>query len=87
MYNASCCEDYDSNKNSLRTGDPENSGFSKMQLRESVMQQGWRGLYHITYLRKYCIPTLRVSRNLGRNLDITLLGGKGGMAALELGKV
>lgn len=62
-----------------------------------VQGQGWRkgregdgGLYCITsntYLRKYCNPTLRVSRNLGRNLDITLLGGSGGMAALELGNV
>jgi hypothetical protein len=40
-----------------------------------------------TYLRKYCSPARRLSRNLGRNLEMTLLGGRGGIAAWELGKV
>lgn len=40
-----------------------------------------------THLRKYCKPLLRFSRNFGRNLDMTLFGGNGGIAALEFGKV
>src|SRR4051812_42784082 len=40
-----------------------------------------------THLRKYCRPLLLFSKNFGRNLDMTLFGGKGGIAALEFGKV
>jgi len=58
-----------SNRNSLRTGALENSGFNKMQL------------------RKYCNPILLFSKNLGRNLETMLLGGRGGIAPSELGKV
>lgn len=44
---SSCCVDYDSNKNSLRTGDPENSGFSSMQLRKISYAARGEGLYHL----------------------------------------
>ncbi len=40
-----------------------------------------------THFRKYCRPALRFSRNLGRNFEMTLLGGRGGMAPAEYGKV
>jgi len=40
-----------------------------------------------THLRKYCRPLLRFSRNFGRNFEMTLFGGSGGIAALEFGKV
>lgn len=40
-----------------------------------------------THLRKYCNPLLRFSRNLGRNFEITLFGGRGGIAAVEFGNV
>lgn len=39
------------------------------------------------YFKKYCNPVLRFSKNFGRNLDITLFGGIGGIAAVELGNV
>jgi len=72
------------NKNSLRTGDPENSGFSSMQLcRSATLHLLWG----YTNLRKYCNFALRFSRNFGRNFEITLFGGKGGIAAWEYGKV
>jgi len=38
-------------------------------------------------LKKYCRPTRRCSKNFGLNFEITLFGGRGGMAASELGKV
>ena len=39
------------------------------------------------YLRKYCKPVLRSSKNFGRNFDMTLFRGSGGIAASEYGKV
>jgi len=38
-------------------------------------------------LKKYCSPTLRCSKNFGLYLDIRLFGGRGGIAASELGNV
>ena len=38
-------------------------------------------------LRKYCSPALLFSRNRGRNLEMTLLGGRDGTAASKLGNV
>jgi hypothetical protein len=73
------------NKNSLRTGDPENSGFKRMQL--LPIRRRWICRRITTYFRKYCKPVRRFSKNLGRNFDITLFGGRGGIAASELGKV
>jgi hypothetical protein len=40
-----------------------------------------------THFRKYCNPALRFSKNFGRNFDIRLFGGKGGIEARELGNV
>ena len=74
------------NKKSFRTGDPENSGFRRMQL-ATISNEYRRQTYTRTHLRKYDNPILRCSKNLGLNFDITLFGGKGGMAASELGKV
>lgn len=39
----------------------------------------------LPYLRKYCRPARRFSRNLGLNLNNALLGGNSGTAALKLG--
>lgn len=40
-----------------------------------------------THFKKYCNPTLRFSKNFGRNFDITLFVGSGGIAAVDLGNV
>lgn len=39
------------------------------------------------YFRKYCRPARRLSKNLGLNLDIMLLGGSSGTAASKFGNV
>lgn len=39
------------------------------------------------HFRKYWSPDFLLSRNGGRNLDITLFGGRGGTAASKLGNV
>lgn len=38
------------------------------------------------YLRKYWSPARLFSRKRGRNLDMTLLGGSGGIAGSKSGK-
>lgn len=86
---------FQANKKSLSTGDPENSGFNKIQLvgrnpcqrdvLNSVCRVGSRSSR--AYFRKYWSPALLFSRNLGLNLDITLLGGSAGTAASKLGNV
>lgn len=48
--------------------------------------QGWKSSSR-AYFRKYWSPALLFSRNLGLNLDITLLGGSVGTAASKLGNV
>lgn len=79
----------------MRTGEPLNSGLRRIQLRSFVsacynLLGNHIGLERgegFVYLRKYCNPALRFSRNLGRNFEIMDFGGRGGMAARELGKV
>lgn len=50
--------------NSFNTGDPENSGFNRMQL----PSQHYLQVQEITYLKKYSNPARRFSRNLGWKL-------------------
>lgn len=84
------------NKKSFSTGDPENSGFSRIQLVRRVvcvsrasfiLLAGCRRPLSTAYFRKYWSPALLFSRNLGLNLDITLFGGSVGTAASKLGNV
>jgi hypothetical protein len=77
-----------SKRNSLRTGDPENSGFNKIQLRDVSIVHATNEVVRVySHFKKYDKPILLCSKNFGRNLDITPLGGNAGIAASERGNV
>ena len=78
---------YHEKRNSFKTGDPENSGLSKMQLGRRQLAPLLDSACSITYFKKYCSPARLFSRNLGLNLDMTLFGGSTGTAASKPGKV
>lgn len=75
------------NRKSFMTGELENSGLRRTQLGGVSALQSDGGWGRRTYLRKYCSPIRLCSRNCGRNLETTPLGGRGGMEASERGKV
>jgi hypothetical protein len=80
-------------RKSLTIGELENSGFRRMQLNTidqqcstpSVVGMTPRRAGEETHLRKYSRPTLRFSKNFGRNLKSTLFGGRAGRALLACG--
>lgn len=76
---------HDSNKNSLSTGDPENSGFNNIQLQVSALRQWWMGQSaHI--LEEVLQPHSPALEELGAELGDDTLRGQRGHGGLRVGE-